>query len=446
MNHWMNSIIPFGRFGGKWRRRANRGAMDARMKGLIGLGGLGLGAGLMFMLDPDRGRRRRALARDQMAHASRVLTRAMSATSRDLTHRVYGTLAEGGKRLRREEVSDDVLSDRIRARIGRSVSHPHAINVTVNDGHVVLSGAALACEEQRLLSGVCSVRGVKGVENVLNLHTNPERVSSLQGGRPRTGDRFALRQTNWSPTTRLAAGVTGGALIANCLARRDPVSAALGAMGFGLFMRSATNKEMKTLIGVGRDRQPIRVQKTINIHAPVEQVFDFWTDHRNFPRFMSCVREARPIGERRSHWIVAGPAGLRIEWMAEITRLVPNKLLAWKSLPGSDVRHSGVIHFEPVHEGSARIHIEMCYHPIGGAIGHALARLFGSDPKSEMDADLLRMKTFIEKGHLPHDAACPLPPDASSPLPRSCYDTASHRSQTRAGETTAQQANLAGGP
>ena len=71
--------------------------------------------------------------------------------------------------------------------------------------------------------------------------------------------------------------------MANCLARRDLVSAALGTVGFGLFMRSATNLEMKTLLGVGRDRQPIRVQKTINIHAPVEQVFGFWTDYGNFP-------------------------------------------------------------------------------------------------------------------------------------------------------------------
>ncbi|HMB27264.1 MAG TPA: hypothetical protein VKS99_04125, partial [Blastocatellia bacterium] len=102
MNYWMNSIIPFG---GRSRRRANRGAMNAPMMGLMGIGGLGLGAGLMFMFDPDRGRRRRALARDQMAHAARILARATSATSRDLTHRVYGTLAESGKLFRREEIS-----------------------------------------------------------------------------------------------------------------------------------------------------------------------------------------------------------------------------------------------------------------------------------------------------------------------------------------------------
>ena len=436
MNHWMNSIIPFV---GRSRKRANRGAMNAPMMGLMGIGGLGLGAGLMFMFDPDRGRRRRALARDQMAHAARILARATGATSRDLTHRIYGAMAESGNLFRREEISDDVLTDRVRARIGRSVSHPHAISVTVNNGHVSLSGPVLAHEAPRLLSGVSSVRGVKGIENVLTVHTEAENISSLQGGRPRTGDRFALMQTNWSPTARLMAGLTGGALMANCLARRDLVSAALGTLGFGLFMRSATNLEMKTLLGVGRDRQPIRVQKTINIHAPVEQVFGFWTDYRNFPRFMSKVREARPTGNGRSHWIVSGPAGLPIEWTAEITEQVPNKVLAWKSLPGSTVRHGGAVHFEPVHEGSTRVHVEMCYHPIGGAMGHALAKLFGSDPKSEMDADLLRMKTFIEKGCPPRDAANPLPAGRMT-------ETYGSPSLGTGEVTTRQQAHLAGGP
>jgi uncharacterized membrane protein len=183
----------------------------------------------------------------------------------------------------------------------------------------------------------------------------------------------------------------------------------------------------------------MKVQKTINIHAPVEQVFNFWADYRNFPRFMSKVREARPMSDNRSHWIVSGPAGLPIEWTAEITQQVPNKMLAWKSLPGSTVMHGGVVHFEPIHEGSTRVHIEMCYHPIGGVIGHVLARLFGSDPKSEMDADLLRMKTFIEKGRTPHDAA--IPPSAGR-----VTETYSAPSLRTSDVTTRQQAHLAGGP
>jgi uncharacterized membrane protein len=416
MNTWINSIIPFSEpfkgpfsriFSRQSRRRANRDMMNSWLMGVLGLGGLGLGAGLMYMFDPVRGRRRRALTRDQMAHAARLLKRATGMTSRDLSHRAHGILAEGSHLLRREEVSDDVIAARVRARIGRSVSHPHAISVTVNDGHVTLSGPVLAHEAHRLFSGVSSTHGVNGVENLLTVHTETEGLSSLQGGRPRTGDRFALMQTHWSPTARLFAGLAGGALMTNCLARRDPISMALGTVGFGLFMRSATNLDMKSLVGVGRDRRPIKVRKTINIHAPVEQVFDFWTDYRNFPHFMTNVREVWPTGNGRSHWIVAGPAGLPIEWTAHVTELVRNELLSWKSVPGSAISHSGVIHFEPVHEGSTRVHIELCYRPPAGAIGHTLARLFGSDPKSEMDADLVRMKTFIERGHPPRDAASP---------------------------------------
>ncbi len=432
MNYWINSIIPFsGPFRGPSRRRANRETISSLMRGL---GGLGLGAGLMFIFDPARGRRRRALARDQMAHASRRLTRAAGATARDLTHRAQGAMAEGSHLFRRDEVSDEALAARVRAGIGRSVSHPHAISVTVRNGHVTLSGPVLSQEVGRLLSGVSSARGVKGVESVLTVHTEAEDIPSLQGGRPRTGDRFAFMQTNWSPTARLLAGLAGGALMTNCLARRDPLSVALGTVGAGLFMRSATNLDMKTLLGVGRDRRPIKVLKTVNIHASVEEVFGFWTDYRNFPRFMSNVREARPTSDGRSHWTVAGPAGLPVEWTAEVTRMVPNKMIEWKSAPGSTIRHCGVVHFEPVHEGSSRVHIELSYYPIGGAIGHALARFFGSDPKSEMDADLLRMKTFIEKGSPPHDAANPM---------RGGLPATPIRPH---GTTTGQEAHLAGGP
>jgi hemerythrin-like domain-containing protein len=92
--------------------------------------------------------------------------------------------------------------------------------------------------------------------------------------------------------------------------------------------------------------------------------------------------------------------------------------------------------FEPNHNGGARVHIQLCYHPPGGAIGHALAKLFGSDPKSEMDADLLRMKTFIESGRPPHDAANP------SPRGREAISARARALRTPA----SQQAHLAGGP
>jgi uncharacterized membrane protein len=148
------------------------------------------------------------------------------------------------------------------------------------------------------------------------------------------------------------------------------------------------------------------VQKTITINAPVGEVYAFWSQYENFPKFMSRVLEVRPSTRqpRLSHWKVSGPAGAPVSFDAELTLAVPNELLAWRSVPGSLVAHAGVVRFEPL-PGQTRVHLRMSYNPPAGWLGHGFARAFGVDPKSSLDADLARMKTLIETGHAPHDAA-----------------------------------------
>ena len=155
-------------------------------------------------------------------------------------------------------------------------------------------------------------------------------------------------------------------------------------------------------------RRGITVQKIMDLDAPVERVFGFWSDYRSFPRFMHNVREVQHVDANRSRWLVAGPAGVPVRWEAEITRLEPNALIEWRSSADSDVRHEGAVRFAP-RNGGTRVHVQLSYVPPAGALGHALAALFGADPKSEMDADLLRMKTMLETGRAPHDAAQPGP-------------------------------------
>lgn len=151
------------------------------------------------------------------------------------------------------------------------------------------------------------------------------------------------------------------------------------------------------------------VQKTITIDAPVEQVFGFWTAYENFPRFMSRVLVVRPDSrERRSHWTVAGPAGIPVEFDAEVSALVPNEALAWRTIEGAPVAHAGIVRVEPTGDGRTRVHIRMSYNPPGGWLGHGVAAAFGADPKRSLDADLLRMKTLIETGQAPRDAAQPV--------------------------------------
>jgi uncharacterized membrane protein len=120
--------------------------------------------------------------------------------------------------------------------------------------------------------------------------------------------------------------------------------------------------------------------------------------------FMSHVREVRDLGDGRSHWVISGPAGTTVEWDAVITQNVPNEILAWKTEPSAVVGHAGLIHFAA--EGDqTRVQIRFSYNPPAGAVGHSIAWVLGSDPKTTFDEDLVRMKTFIETGIRPHDAS-----------------------------------------
>lgn len=358
----------------------------------------------MYVFDPDKGRRRRALIRDKMVSGWHKMGDAIDATSRDLGNRARGIVAEFRSWIKREPVSDEVLVERVRAKIGQVVSHPGSIAVTANQGQVTLSGPILAREVDELISVVSKVRGVTDKENRLEVHEQAGDVPGLQGGVPRRGGRPEFMQVNWSPGTRLILGVAGGALALYGAKRRGAFGVTVSSLGLGLLARAVTNMEMKRLIGVGGGRRAVDLQTTINIAAPVEQVYEFLSHYENYPQFMSNVLEVRESGPTRSHWKVSGPAGAPVEWEAEVTRREPNRELAWQSVPGSTVDHAGVFRVEPS-DGGTRVDVQLSYHPPAGAAGHGLAKLFGSDPKTMLDEDLMRMKTLIETGPPRQNAA-----------------------------------------
>jgi uncharacterized membrane protein len=372
--------------------------------GLGTLGAFGLGVACMYFLDPGRGARRRALVRDKLIHGLHKAEGAAETTARDLRNRAKGLAAEVRGRFDRADVDDVVLVERVRAELGRAVSHPSAIVVTATDGRVTLSGPILADEVGGLLSCVRGVRGVQDVVDQLEVHQSAANVPALQGGgAPRGGGEFELMQENWTPAARLLVGVAGGTLALAGARRGDVFGTALSLAGLALLSRSATNAELRELVGAGA--RGIEVQKAINIAAPIDHVFAFFTNYENFPRFMSHVREVRDTSGGGSHWVVDGPAGVRVEWDAIVTELVPNEILAWTSVPGSTVHSAGHIRFAQNADGTTHVDLKMTYSPPAGAIGHAAAKLLGRDPKKQMDDDLSRAKTFLETGVAAHDAA-----------------------------------------
>ncbi len=362
------------------------------------LGGMGLGAGLTYWTDPRSGRRRRAVAHDKALHTLHEVESAAHLIARDLAQRSRGFLFKFRGRVRHEEVDDKTLEARVRSALGRVCSHPHAIQVGVEQGRVRLAGVILQSEHPRVIARIARVPGLVGLVDELEVHARPGSHPALQCDSQRPGERPEFLQHHWSPTARFVAGLGGASLLTWGLSRRGIpglVSALLGGL---LTLRGITNIELKQLTGIG-GRLAIELHKDITIHAPVEEVFAFWRAMENFPRFMSHVEELRTHGADRSHWRVRGPAGVVFEWDALITRLIPHQVLAWKSVEGSTVEHTGIIHFEPSRDGrSTRLDIRMSYHPPAGALGHAFARLLGADPKKQMDDDLMRLKSLIETG------------------------------------------------
>jgi uncharacterized membrane protein len=371
------------------------------------LAGAGVGAGLTYFLDPGHGARRRARVRDTVTHSARVTRRAIGTVGRDMLHRTYGTAASLRSPFRHDRVDDPVVVERVRSRLGRLVSHPHAVEVTSIDGVVALRGPVLEREADPLIHAVLRIDGVCDVIDELERHERPGNIPSLQGGRPPAASRLDAFQPHWAPTTRVMLGTAGAAMMVAGLGKRNGAGTIAALLGAGLAARAATNLPVKRLFGISDRRRAVDLQKTIVINAPVGEVYAFWSLYENFPRFMSRVYEVRSSDRRpmQSHWKVAGPAGTTMEFDAEVARAVPNQMIAWRTLPGSPVAHAGVVRFDPEPKGRTRVHIRMTYNPPAGWLGHEVAAAFGVDPKHSMDEDLARMKTLIETGRAPHDAA-----------------------------------------
>lgn len=355
------------------------------------------GAGLMYLLDPDRGARRRALVRDRAVRARHRLAEGAEATGRDLRNRAAGTAAELRSRLRRETAGDEVLHERVRAALGRVVAHPGAVAVSVTDGRATLQGQVLADELDDLVRTVRGVRGISEVRNELEVSSSPQGISSLQGGRSREA-RTEPAQEHWAPAARLAVAAFGGAAAYRGLRSEGVAAPVLVTIGGLLMARALTNLPARRLTGVGAGRRAVEVQKAIHVAAPVERVWEIWSDFESFPRFMAHLKEVRRTGEGRSHWVATGPGGAGVEWDAVTTQWIPNEVIAWKSVEGSTVENSGRVHFRPAERAGTLIEIRMSYNPPAGAAGHAVASLLGADLQTALDEDMVRLKSLLEEG------------------------------------------------
>lgn len=243
--------------------------MDKQKWSLLGSAGAGagLGAGLMYLLDPQGGGRRRALARDKTVSALKTGGTAALKTGKDLGNRTKGLVHEAGSLLQRSEVDDKILCDRVRSKIGRVVSHPADIEVTSLEGRVKLLGSVLALEADQLLSTVAKVKGVKDVDCQLQFLENDDASLSGPEGNGKARSRLARA---WKPATLILAGTGGAALAVAGFKRRDKVGTALGAAGLGLLASSFTRGRNGRAEGGNGLASLDNLDKTSSLDTPLE--------------------------------------------------------------------------------------------------------------------------------------------------------------------------------
>jgi uncharacterized membrane protein len=219
---------------------------------------------------------------------------------------------------------------------------------------------------------------------------------------------------NITQAERIASAIGGGLLAVAGLQRRSPAGFVMALIGGDLLRRSITGHSyayeamgVRTAPrGQGADisvpyELGIRVDQAITIARPRPEVYRFWRSIDNLPRFMKNLESVTLLEGNRTHWKARGPAGRIVEWDAVIHNERENELIAWRSLPGSDVDHAGSVWFKDAPAGrGTEIIVELQYNPPAGALGAIFASLWGAEPGQEIQEDLHRLKALLEVGEV----------------------------------------------
>ena len=151
------------------------------------------------------------------------------------------------------------------------------------------------------------------------------------------------------------------------------------------------------------------VGRTVAINRPRAELYAFWRDFRNLAQFLENIESVEIGDDRRSHWVIKAPAGQTVEWDSRITDDEPDRLIAWESLEGGDIKNAGRIEFKDGAPGRGTlVTATIVYEPPGGDVGKLIAKLFQKEPKVQARRDLRRFKQLMETGEISTSTA----PDA----------------------------------
>lgn len=201
---------------------------------------------------------------------------------------------------------------------------------------------------------------------------------------------------------RLVSGLTGGALAAIGMRRRGLAALPLAILGGVLVYRGATGKwPFGRLLEIAPTGKPATFRRAITIDYDRGELFRFWRNLSNLPRFMHHLEAVEMLDERRSHWVARAPFGAKAEWDAEITEERENEVISWRSLPGAAVANTGSVRFRQAPGGrGTEVVVEMRYDPPLGVAGRTVARLASEEPEQQVSDDLRHLKMMFEAGEI----------------------------------------------
>jgi uncharacterized membrane protein len=226
-----------------------------------------------------------------------------------------------------------------------------------------------------------------------------------------TEETFNSAQRNVSEPERWISVIAGSAIAAYGLKMRSIPGLVLAGVGGALVWRGASGHCMvyesmgfstaeeddgrNVSVPYGRG---IGIEESVTIAASPERIYTFWRNFQNLPRFMNNLEAVEVHNDKHSHWIARGPAGTKVEWEAEIINEIPNELIGWRSVDGSQVDNAGSVHFESRGDGRTDVRVVLRYDPPAGVLGAAVSKMLGEDPAVQVREDLQRLKELLELG------------------------------------------------
>jgi uncharacterized membrane protein len=254
----------------------------------------------------------------------------------------------------------------------------------------------------------------------------PRRVGhpSARGDDRGAGRRGLVK--NVARTERFGSVAAGAALVAYGIRRRDPIGLIAALVGGVLVRRGATghcpvyyalgvstgradevlddpvHDDVTSRAATVNARKAIKVEHSVTIAKPRAELFAFWRNFENLPRFMEHLVSVRVDSETRSHWTTKAPAGQTVEWDAEIVNVVPDSIIAWKSVGDADVANAGAVNFsDAAGDGGTVVRVTVDYEPPAGKLGALFSHVFSEEPDQQIRDDLRRFKQLMESGGIP---------------------------------------------